>query len=135
MSDKLKKSLNGLFSKIETEEQALKIIRDTAYGFYFVVVLGLVLGLLVEQLQGLIFDAVLIAALTVLVHRLQSRVAAVLLMLLMFAELGITLHNKMYPHEASGGGNVLLAVIMTYCGVRALQATLRYHALTKGTAS
>ena len=120
-----------LFSKIITIEDALTTIKDCSYGFYFVAGLGFALGLLIEQMQPLVLDAIIIAILGVILHKFKSRVAAILLFLLTLLQAASTFYNTIHPEDATGGTNIFLAIIMVYCGIRSVQATFKYHKLIK----
>ncbi len=110
----------GMFSKIETREDALKALRDCAGGFFVVAGLQALLGALLAP--SLIIDAVVLAVLAFILRQWRSRVAAVLLLILSVMILGVTVGNRLGV-VSQGGGNIFLAIIMVLVGIRAAQAT------------
>ena len=65
----------GMFSKIETREDALKAVRDCAGGFFVVAGLQALIGAFLAP--SLIIDAVVLAVLAFILRQWRSRVAAV----------------------------------------------------------
>jgi hypothetical protein len=114
----------GLFSRIETREDALKMARDAAWGFLFVAGLHAVLGVL--MLPSVLVDAVALALLGLILMKWQSRTAAVLLLLVSTAQAGVTVLNRMGV-TAWGGKNIVLAIIMLIVAARAVEATFKLH--------
>ena len=125
------KKKNSWFGKIETREEALKVIKDSSYGFFFLAVLqagiGFALGmnLWLDAILYLIFGAALL--------KFKSRIAAVLLLLLTGGALVMTFLNKLNPDPSAGTGgtNLFLAAIMIWVSIRAIQATFKLHNLNK----
>jgi uncharacterized membrane protein len=114
----------GLFSRIETREDALKMARDAAWGFLFVAGLHAVLGVL--MLPSALIDAVALALLGLVLMKWQSRTAAVLLLIVSIAQAGVTVSNQMGV-TSLGGKNIYLAIIMLIVAARAVEATFKLH--------
>ena len=110
----------GMFSKIETRDDALKAVRDCAGGFFVVAGLQALIGALLAP--SLIIDAIILAVLAFLLRQWQSRVAAVLLLILSVLILGMTVGNRLGV-TSQGGRNIFLAIIMVLVAIRAAQAT------------
>lgn len=119
------KKKNNWFGKIETREEAIKIIKDCSYGFFSLAVLQAVIGFALGV--SLWLDAILYFILGGILLKFKSRVAAILLLLLTSGALAMTFINKINPGPASeaGGTNLFLAVMMIWVSVRAIQATFR----------
>ncbi len=117
------KKKNAWYGKIETKEEALKVIKDSSYGFFFVAVLQAVIGFALGM--NLWLDAILYLIFGAILLKFKSRVAAILLLLLTSGALIMTFINKINPDPSSGTGgtNLFLAVIMIWASVRAIQAT------------
>ena len=112
------------FKRIETVERAVQLINDVSYAFYFVAVLQVVLGFFIGE--AAIIDGVLFAILGVCLHRLRSRTAAVLAVLLTAMSVVTTIYNMIHR---TGGANVILSAVLFVGALRATQATFAYHRL------
>jgi hypothetical protein len=112
----------GMFSSLETRDQALKMTRDAAYGFLFVAALHALLGFFF--MPAVLVDAVILAVLAFFLLRTQSRVAAVLLLLVSSGQAAVTVLNRLGMTQL-GGKNIILAVIMLIVAVRAVEATFK----------
>lgn len=114
----------GWFEKITTRDIALLAIRDASRAFFVVAALqffaAFVLGL------TLLFDAAVLAVGGVVLLKYNSRVAAVILLLLTTAQTIMTVANLMGLGNA-GGGNVVLAVIVLWAAVRATEAAFKLN--------
>lgn len=110
----------GLFGKIRRRDDALKVIKDASNGFYFLAAFQLVLGYFIMGVE-VIIDVVIFAICAFLLRKFNSRVVAVILLLLSVAGLVVTGINKF--GGGSGGRNLLLTVIMIWVSIRAIQAT------------
>lgn len=114
------KKKNAWYGKIETKDEALKVIKDASNGFYFLAALQIVLGYFIMGTEAII-DGVLFAVCAFLLRRFNSRVVAVILLLLSIGGLVVTAINKF--GGGTGGRNIILAVIMIWTSIRAIQAT------------
>jgi hypothetical protein len=117
--------------KVETAEQARKAIRDAAMGFYAVAgiqaVVAIVLGV------SMLWDAAVFAGLGFWLHRRNSRVAAVLL--LVDAGIGIVVTGMNQFGGGQGGRNVVLALIVFWAALKAVIATFKLPTFTATTSS
>ena len=114
----------GSFSKIENRDEALKMVRDTSAAFFFVAVLQAVLSYWVGY--GVLVDAAIYAIGGFFLRRFNSRAAAVVLLLLALISAGVTVANKTGAN-IGGGNNIILALIILWAGIRAVEATFKLH--------
>jgi hypothetical protein len=114
------------FSRIGSQELALKIIRDVCNGFYVVAALMALLAAVLSA--GAWIDAIAYALLATWLRLRKSRVAASLLLILSTVTLVVTVGNVL-GHWEQGGSNLFLAMIVFASSIRAVQATLALHHL------
>ena len=114
----------GSFSKIENREEALKMVRDTAMAFFFVAGLQAILSYWIGL--GVLVDAAIYAIGGFFLRRFNSRAAAVVLLLLALLSAGVTIANKAGAN-LGGGNNIILALIILWAGIRAVEATFKLH--------
>ena len=114
------KKKNAWYGKIETKEEALKVIKDTSNGFYFLAALQIVLGYFIMGTEAII-DGVIFAVCAFLLRKLNSRAVPIILLLLSVGGLVVTGINKF--GGGTGGRNITLAVVMIWISIRAIQAT------------
>ena len=112
----------GLFSKIESQDDALKIVKDASSGFFFVAILQTAVAYWVGA--SLLYDAALYVVGAFFLRRFKSRVAAVGLLVLALGEFVVTVANRVGAN-LSGGNNILLAGIVLCVAVRAVEATFK----------
>ena len=120
MGDAVKKQ--GLFSRIETREDALKLVRDGSIAFLVLAGLEALIGVFLAP--AMLLDAAIVAVLALIIWKAQSRVGAVALLLVTGAEAVITVLNRIGA-TSSGGSNVFLAVLMLILSIRLVEATFR----------
>lgn len=121
---------NGLFSKIESADDARATIRGASSAAFFVAAMDIVLGALL--VPSIIFDGIVLAILGAILRSAQSRVAATLLLIFCGAEAIITFLNRLsVTHQ--GGGNIYLAIIMVIAAMRAVEATFKLHGTFRET--
>ena len=120
MASQTKKT--GLFSRIETREDALKIVRDAAVAFFVLAGLQALIGYFLAP--SILIDAGVIAILDLFLMKGRSRVAALLLLLVSLGEAAVTVLNRLGA-TSQGGTNVFLAVIMVIAAFRAVEATFK----------
>ncbi len=118
----------SLFSKIQDIDDALKMTKHSAYGFYFVAVLQGAIGFFVAP--ALVTDALIYLVLAFFLHKFKSRIAAMLLLLLSGLVLFSTFENK-FSGGGEGGNNIFLALIMIGVAIRAVEATFKYQKYRK----
>jgi hypothetical protein len=111
-----------MFSSIDTREEALKMCKDAALGFFFVAALQGALGFFL--MPSMLIDAVILGLLAFFLMKSQSRAAAVLLLLVSAGQATVTLLNRLGVTQM-GGKNIILAVIMVIAAVRAVEATFK----------
>ena len=121
MEQKPKKK-NQWFGKIESREDALKVIKDSSNGFY--VIAAIQAGIGVFLAPSMILDGVIYAVLGFLLRKFNSRVVAVLLLLFSALSVFATASNQ-FGRGGTGGSNIVLAVIILWAAVRAVQATFK----------
>lgn len=114
------KKKNTWFGKIETRNEALKVIKDTSNSFYLLAILQTILGYFIIGIWS-ITDGIVFAVCAFLLRKFNSRIVAIILLLLSVSGLVITGMNKF--DDGAGGRNLFLAVIMIWVSIRAIQAT------------
>ena len=119
---------NAWFGKIETKEEAIKVIKNSSNGFYFLAALQIVIGYFLLGLPAII-DGVMFGVLAFLLRQFRSMVVAVLLLLLSVGGVVVTAMNQF--GGGTGGRNTILALIIIWVSVRAMQATFKLHKLEK----
>jgi len=107
-------------SKIETRDDALEVEKIASYAFFFLAALQLVLFLSVRSAAAFVVAGVLIAGGAAL--RLHSRPAAAVLFAVSALEALATV-AKMFGAHPGFGSNVLVAGVMVWVAVRAVQST------------
>ena len=125
-----KRGWSRWFSKIATRDDALRTIKDASNAFFILAGIQLVAALALQQYWN-ITDAAVLAILAFLLRRFASRLVAVALLVLALLEAGVTVANRLGV-MAQGGRNLLLAAIVLWAAVRAVQATFKLHTLSEG---
>lgn len=118
----VKEKKKGWFAKIESRDDALKVVKDTSMGFFFVAALQAALSFLVGF--SILFDAVIYAVGGFFLRRYNSRAAAVVLLILAVVGAGVTFANKAGAN-LGGGNNIFLAFIVLWAAIRAVEATFK----------
>jgi len=126
MANSIKDYLKLYFGAIDSREQALKVLKEASYAFWFVAVLMTGAGLL--GLKGVLADVSLYAILPIFLFFKQSRVAAVMLFIWSVVVFFLTVGNFL-GLNFGGGKNVILALIVSLCSISALRGSFKYHAL------
>lgn len=108
-------------SKIETRDDALDVVKVASYAFVFLAALQLVLYLVLDS-AGAFVDAAIMVAGALALRWLHSRAAAAVLCAISCVEALVTLAN-MFGAHLGVGRNVILAGLMVWVAVRAVQAT------------
>jgi hypothetical protein len=114
----------SLLKRIDNREEALKIIKESSYVFLFIAVLNGVTGFFITPL--LIGYAILFSILAMLLLWLKSRIVAVLLLLVASSSLVMTL-IKNFDSTKAGGPSIILAIIVFWISIKALEATFKLH--------
>jgi hypothetical protein len=107
-------------AKIETRDDALDVVKIASYAFFFVAALQMVLFLAVNSGAALVMAGVTLAGGAAL--RLHSRAAAGVLLAVSCIEALATV-AKMFGAHPGIGSNVMVAGVMVWVAVRAVQAT------------
>jgi hypothetical protein len=107
-------------AKIETRDDALEVAKVASYAFFFVAALQMVLFLAVDSGGALVVAGVALAGGAAL--RLHSRAAAGVLLAVSCIEALATV-AKLFGAHPGIGSNVMVAGLMVWVAVRAVQAT------------
>ncbi len=121
MTEAIKK---GWFSKIESREDALKMVKDASLGFFLVA--GIQVLLFFVAGGSALIDAAVYAVCGFFLLRFNSRAAAVILLILAIVAAGVTFANKLGVN-LGGGNNIFLALIVLWAAIRAVDATFKLH--------
>ena len=125
MSSQVSKKRPGMFGKIETKEDALKVIKDTAIAFYVVAALQIVLAFFIGL--GAIIDGFIYIVLAFLLQKFNSKIVAALLLVITGIGVVFTFMNRF--GDGQGGRNIFLALVMIWASIRAVQATFSLSTL------
>jgi hypothetical protein len=120
----MSQSKQGLFSKIESRDDALKTVRGASTAFFVLAAIQAAVGFFL--FPSVITDAVILSVLGLALRLWCSRVAAVLLLLVTGVQACVTVLNRVGVTN-SGGNNIFLAIIMLIVAVRAVEATFKLH--------
>ena len=123
MDQKPKKQ--GFFSKIETEEDARKTIKETAIAFYVLGGLQIILSTFIGV--SAIIDGALYVIFAFWLQKSNSRIVAVILLVLSGIGLIVTAINRFGGGQ--GGRNIFLALVVMWASIRAVQATFKLQSL------
>ncbi|AFY39784.1 hypothetical protein Lepto7376_3598 [[Leptolyngbya] sp. PCC 7376] len=110
---------NQLFKPIENRSEAIKVIKDISYVFFFIAGLQAILGFFISPIA--VLDGIIYAVLAGLLLTTKSRIVAILLLLLSVISVISTCLNALGISE--GGTNIVLSFIIFYSSIRALHAT------------
>src|SRR5262245_55675555 len=121
-SSKKKKGLSTLYVKIEARDAALETIEEASTVFYIVAGLIAVISFIWEPV--LLIDAALYGIGGFFLRRFNSRVAAVILLVMSISWAGATLANAVGVN-LGGDRNIFLALILLWFSYRAVQATFK----------
>jgi len=117
-----KKQGQAVFSRIGSRDDALRLVRDASLGFFIVAAIQGGIGVFLAP--EMLVDALLFAVLAGILMKWKSRTAAVLLLVLSVMAFIVTVLNRMGV-MAEGGGNIILAVIILWVAVRAVEAAFK----------
>jgi hypothetical protein len=115
---------NSWFSKIESREDALKVIKDTSSAFVAISVMQAILSYFVGY--SILIDAIINCGGAYFLRRFNSRVAAVVLLVLASLSIGITIANLLGA-KLGAGTNIFLAIVVFWAGIRAVDATFKLY--------
>jgi hypothetical protein len=111
------------FAKVESREDALKVVKDASTVFFMMAASQT--ALFIGGFNGLL-DAVLYTGCGFFLRRSNSRVAAVILLILAVVATLVTCANNAGA-ELGGGKNIAVALIVFWAAVRAVEATFKLH--------
>jgi len=116
-----------LFSKIETREQAQKVINEVAYGLYMLAALQFILSYLFLHSEPILGDVIFMLLMGFSLQRSRSRSVAIVITIYAVFIFAVTLAQKIGVYHGSGGTNFVLAAIFAYTAYRGGVATFVYH--------
>jgi hypothetical protein len=114
----------GWFSKIESRDEALKMVKEASMAIFAIAALQAALSYFFGI--SLLVDAALYAIGGFFLRRFNSRAAASLLLALALVGAGVTVANQL-GESLGGGNNILLALILVWVVFRAVDATFKLH--------
>ena len=114
----------GFFSSIESREDALKVAKDASTAFFLIAGLQALLSFVIGF--SILLDAAVYLVGGFFVRRFHSRAAAIVLLLLAGISAAVTVGNRMGA-DLGGGKNVVLALIVFWAAIRAVDATFKLH--------
>ena len=112
-----KKNNSGLFSKIESKEDALKTIKDTAIIFIVLGIFNILVGFNSEVKLGLI-DGVAYLTLAVILWKWNSFIASIILLL-------FTLLALFGMLTSGSAGGLIFMIVIIIIAVRSVEATYK----------
>jgi hypothetical protein len=118
-----KKPKKGMFAKIENRDDALKTVKDTS--IVSLVVAGIQVAIVVFLDPSFVNPAPFYAIFGLILMIWKSRTAAVLL--LWFSGLGVSVAIMRLGVMLERGANIILALIVLWAAVRAVEATFKLH--------
>ena len=113
---------NVPFGKIESRDDALKVVKDASNAFFVVAAIQAALSFLIGF--SILFDAFIYAVGGFFLRRYNSRAAAVILLILAVIAAGVTVAN-MTGARLGGGNNIIVALILLWAAIRAVEATFK----------
>lgn len=116
-----KKSFNAN-SKIETIDDATKIINMVSNSFIGLAIIQIVLLAVLLENYYAIVDSVIIMVIALLLKKFKNIVFSILILLVSLGALVATVMSKIGLTQ--GGQNVYLTVVMLYMSIKAVKATL-----------
>ncbi|MFA6549943.1 MAG: hypothetical protein WCT36_01140 [Candidatus Gracilibacteria bacterium] len=127
LTPKKKISFKQIAGKIESKEEAVKVIKDCSNAFLLLAAIEVIAGLVLLGTAAII-DGVVFAILAIILRKFHSRVAAIILLLLSLASVIVTIMNNV--SGGTGGSNIILAIVIVYASARGIQATFKYNEKT-----
>ncbi|GAB6087054.1 hypothetical protein [Alkaliphilus crotonatoxidans] len=115
-------SFNSLTGKIQRESDAIQTINDVSASFLVFSGLSAVVSILVLSNIFAIFDFVLFAALSLLLRKFKSLIAAIILSL--FSLISVVNTILVMAGVVEGGRNIYIALLLFWGSIKALQAVL-----------
>lgn len=110
------------FSRMETREDALKIVKGCSTVFF--VVAGLQTAWSLVHGFVLLYDVAIYVVAAFMLNRFKSRAAAIVLLIMAIVATTTTVAN-LAGKSLGGGSNVLVAVVVLWSAIRAVGATFK----------
>jgi len=114
----------GFFAPLASRDEALEGVKEYSVAFYVIAGIQGLIGYFAAP--AMIFDAVILAALATVLRLWNSRVAAVLLLILSTLILGSTIMSRLGV-EGAGGSNIFLALMLFWAAIKSVEATFKLH--------
>ncbi|HEY9626993.1 MAG TPA: hypothetical protein V6C84_06810 [Coleofasciculaceae cyanobacterium] len=111
------------FSKIESREDAERVVKGCAFVFFIVAAIQTALSFIFGYL-ALVYAAIYIAC-GFFIRKFHSRVAAIIALLLTIKGLFVTL--VMVASGIISGSSIFPALAFVWCAMRAVEATFKLH--------
>ena len=118
---------NTFFGKIETKEDALKVIKEASTAFMVLGGLEIVVGLLISI--DAVVDGAIYLTLAILLRKYHSRAVAVILLLLASLSMTATFLTKAGVIDGIGS-NIFLAIVVFAIAIRTVYATFKLKSLS-----
>ncbi len=119
---------NNWFGKIETQVEALEVIKASSGIFYFVAILQIVIGYFFVGTE-VIASGVIFGLLAFLLHKFNSIVVAIILLLLSVGVVVVSGINIL--GYGAGWSKIIIPFIMIFFSVRAIHAAVKLYKLDK----
>ena len=130
MTDERKKPKQiGVFGKIETRDDALKIIKSASIAFLIIAAARVVISLyaawrMIDPVDpGVLAEPILFVALCLIVLKSKSRIAAVLLLLI-----AATVIPAMLNISGGSIANLVVWLILLWTAIKSVEASFKLHA-------
>lgn len=127
---KLKERSAWLFAPITTQEDAERVIKDLAKGWYALAGLQAVVGLILffsgKNSVNFISDVPVLLLGGYFLQKNKSRTFSFVLLAYALSIAGLTIASRLGQYE--GGKNVVLALLLVWIAYRGVRATFVYHA-------
>ncbi|MDP3057430.1 MAG: hypothetical protein Q8N37_02845 [bacterium] len=120
---------SGSFDKIETKEDALKVIKEFSHGLYFLAIIHIAAYFILAVRLAVLLDGIMYVVLAFLLHKFNSKIVAIILLLIGIVNLIVFVVVKVYNYDNVEGPHPVLVFIIIYFSIRAVQATFRLQKL------
>lgn len=122
-------SKKGLFSKIENREDAVKVAKSASTIFFVLAGIQMVaVPIVLNSFPiSLIIDTTTLLVCGLLIRKIYSRIAALIVLLHSLVAIGTTIANNFGANLGGGGGNILAVAILLWSAVRGVESTFKLH--------
>ncbi|MFA5855761.1 MAG: hypothetical protein WC867_00235 [Candidatus Pacearchaeota archaeon] len=120
------------WKKIKTREDALFLIKSAAFSFFAASFLFIIFGLIFKNNYAFL-DAGLYLILGLLIYFTKGRIISIIATIITFSAFTLTYYNKLRfaPTSKYEAFYVLLAAILFFISIKAVQASFKYKKLKK----